>query len=229
MSIDQKRLQEKVDEYRDQFALYVEFARFLKQVLEKASKKLMPYSVVETRAKTLASFAEKVVRKQEKYERDSSYDITDRCGGRFVTQTEQEKSLVCEYIRKHFDIDEANTVDKASDLKVDQFGYLAVHFVVQIPDGVDQLEGVPVPKGIRAGSAGFKAEIQVKTLLEHAWAAPLHDRLYKAPIQTPATIKRDAAGLMALIESADERIGHAAEQVDSFLGHYATYMKPAEL
>ena len=137
--------------------------------------------------------------------------------------------MVCTYIRKHFDIDEANTLDKASSLKEDQFGYLAVHFVVQIRDGVKEMEGVSVPDGVSVGNGGFKAEIQVKTLLEHAWAMPLHDRLYKAAIQTPATIKRDAAGLMAIVEAADARIAHLAEQVDSFLGCYAAYLKPAKL
>ena len=203
---------------------------FLEQVLRRACKRMMPYAVVEARVKEMPSFAEKIVRKQEKYHRDpNTYDITDRCGARVVTQTAREKEMVCQYIRTHFLVDKANSLDKRSELKDDQFGYLAVHYVVQIHDGVRRMEGVTLSREVPVGPKGLKAEIQVKTLLEHAWANPLHDRLYKAALKLPPPVRRDAAGLMALIEDADGRINRLADQVDSYLGQYAAYLAPDEL
>jgi ppGpp synthetase/RelA/SpoT-type nucleotidyltranferase len=78
-----------------------------------------------------------------------------------------------------------------------------MHFVIQIPERVLELEGVPVPKHVRTGEEGFKAEVQVRTMLEHVWATTLHDRLYKAGIQVPAALKREAASLAATVEKAD--------------------------
>jgi mutator protein MutT len=229
MMIDQKLLQDKVSKYEKEHLAYKAYADFLKAVLANACKRMMPYAIIEARPKEIASFAEKVVRKQEKYHRDPGYDITDRCGARVVTQTTREKDMVCEYIRKHFLIDEANSIDKKSELKDDQFGYLGMHYVVQIKEGVREMEGIPVDEAVLTGAKGFKAEIQVKTMLEHAWANPLHDRLYKVALKVRPAMKRDAAGLMALIEDADARIGRLADQVDSFLGHYAAFLRPDEL
>lgn len=229
MEIDQGLLRKKVGQYKKQRRAYESYARFLKAVLKNACRQMMPYALVESRAKTLGSFAEKVVRKQEKFIQDPQYDLTDRCGARIVVQTAAEKRLACDYIRKHFLIDEANSCDKRTELKDDQFGYLGFHYIVQIKDGVSQMEGVAVPAKVPVGPNGFKAEIQVKTLLEHAWANPLHDRLYKVSIKVRSPMKRDAAGLMALLEEADGRIDRLTGQVDSLVGQYAAFLRPEEL
>lgn len=229
MTIDQPLLKQKVSEYKRQYPAYKAYAEFLKIVLGQACQRLFPYAIVEARPKAIASFAEKIVRKQEKFHRDPAYDLTDRCGARVITQTAQEKEHICDYIRKNFIIDQANTVDVKTRLKEDQFGYLSVHYVVQLPANATHKLGTPVPKGVLTGENGFKAEIQVRTLLEHAWANPLHDRLYKVAIQTPPAIRREAAGLAAHLEVADDCLGRVAAEIDSFLGHYAAYIEPDAL
>ena len=57
-----------ISEYEDQQPAYKAFATFIREVLATAAGKLMPYAVVEARAKDMASFAEKVVRKRKKYQ-----------------------------------------------------------------------------------------------------------------------------------------------------------------
>ncbi len=227
--IDHAFVEKKVNEYTSQLSAYKAYADFLAVVLKKAAKRMMPYCIVESRPKTIASFAEKVVRKQWKFQNIPGYDITDRCGARVVTQTAQEKAMLCEYIVKNLLLDPENSLDLKSQLGEREFGYLAVHYVVQIPDGIKELEGVPVPPRVLKGSKGFKAEIQVKTLLEHAWANPLHDRLYKVQITPPHELKREAAGLAATLEHADERLMTVAGDIDSYLGHYAAYMDQQRL
>ena len=80
MKINKERLRQKVGEYQKTFPHYCRYANFLNQVLKRACARFMPYAIVEARPKAIASFAEKIVRKQDKYDRDSNYDITDRCG-----------------------------------------------------------------------------------------------------------------------------------------------------
>jgi ppGpp synthetase/RelA/SpoT-type nucleotidyltranferase len=224
MEIDQALLKTKMDEYAAQYDAYKDYAGFLKAVLASAVKRLAPGSFVEARPKSKASFAEKVVRKQWKFKSNPNYDITDRCAARVSSQNPQDKQLLCDYIRNMFDVDEENSLDKRSELKTDQFGYLSVHYVVQIKDTDAQMEGIPVPKLVKTGRDGFKAEIQVRTLLEHAWANALHDRLYKVSIRVPTALQRDAAGLAATIEATDMRLLRLTQSIDNYLGHYAAYL-----
>lgn len=229
MDINHELVNEKVTEYESQHPAYAAYADFLRTVLARACKRLMPYVIVESRPKTIASFAEKIVRKQWKFENIPGYDITDRCGARVITQTAEEKALACAYVEKHFLIDRDNSLDQKTQHGEREFGYLAVHYVVQIPGSAKEMEGQPVPATVQTGPDGFKAEVQVKTLLEHAWANPLHDRLYKVQITPPRQIKREAASLAATLEHSDERLGSVADDVDAFLGHYAAYMAPDKL
>lgn len=71
-----------------------------------------------------------------------------------------------------FNIDEKNSLDKKILLASDQIGYRSVHFVCDLGA---QRSGLPEFKDL----GGLKFEIQVRTLLQHAWAELAHDRNYK--------------------------------------------------
>jgi len=223
MAADSKLLKTKMEEYASEYPAYKAYADFLKAALTSACRRLAPFSIVEARPKSKASYAEKVVRKQEKF-KDPTYQITDRCGVRVIAQTSHEREFVCDYIRRNFDVDEKNSLDVRSRLKEDEFGYLSVHYVVQIKSADTELEGVPVPPSVKTGPEGFRAEIQVRTLLEHAWANTLHDRMYKVSIRMPSPLKREAAELAATMEEADTRFSHLSQTVDAFLGSHSTYL-----
>ncbi|MNJ50543.1 GTP pyrophosphokinase YwaC [compost metagenome] len=55
------------------------------------------------------------------------------------------------------------------------------------------------------GLDGLKAEIQIRTMLMHAWAAISHKLLYKKEDDAPTQVKRQLNRLSALIELADEQ------------------------
>jgi len=225
MNIDTTLLNEKVNAYGGEVKSYYAYADLLKNAFERACCRLAIEAVVQSRAKSLPSFAEKVVRKQAKFLADPSYHFTDLCGTRIITQTTTDKTLLCDYLRLRFTIDKANSVDVKSRLKDEAFGYLSMHFVIQIPEGVLELEGLPIPPGVRTGKDGFKAEVQVRTMLEHVWAATLHDRLYKAGIQVPAALKREAASLAATVEKADQRFLSLTQTLDAYVGQYCADLK----
>ena len=71
-----------------------------------------------------------------------------------------------------FNIDEKNSLDKKILLASDQIGYRSVHFVCDLGA---QRSGLPEFKDL----GGLKFEIQVRTVLQHAWAELAHDRNYK--------------------------------------------------
>src|ERR1019366_7282591 len=100
-------------------------------------RQLAPLAIVNARVKSLASFADKILRKRPLYvdpkdpqPPDPLVRMTDLCGGRVITQTADEVVAVCAWIKQAFDIDWANSEDASQRLKPTEFGYRSVHYIV---------------------------------------------------------------------------------------------------
>ncbi|WP_274539496.1 (p)ppGpp synthetase [Escherichia coli] len=76
------------------------------------------------------------------------------------------------------------------------FDYQSVHYVVKNLESIE-IENISIP-------VGTPCEIQVRTLLQHAYAEVSHDSVYKCKAQPSAEIKRRMARTIALMESTDE-------------------------
>ena len=202
---------------------YRVYADTLKAILKQACVLFSPQAIVEVREKSIASFAEKAIRKAHKYD-DSVRQLTDLCGGRVILHTLDEMNAICRFVREQFVIDEANSVDAGSRLKETEFGYRSIHYVVQIQK--QEILGVPVPLDTIGNR---KAEIQVRTVAQHAWAAITHDRLYKGGFVVPNRLKRLAHRTAALLEEADEALDEFETELQSFLGNYTAYLTPEQL
>src|SRR5437764_4699671 len=104
-------LSDQVKTYAEQERpIYEKYADFVRRVLRKACNIAAPTASVEARSKTVASFAEKTIRKRVKYD-DPVHQLTDLCGVRVITDTQEEVERICQFVRKHFKIDEANSDD----------------------------------------------------------------------------------------------------------------------
>jgi ppGpp synthetase/RelA/SpoT-type nucleotidyltranferase len=209
-------------QYKTEFPVYQIYARTLEQVLKTVCQSYAPLGIVQARAKTLSSFAEKMARKAALYMAPGRKP-TDLCGARVITETQAEVEKVSEAIRTLFVIDEDNSVDVRTRLRASEFGYLSVHYVVQLRG--TEILGIAIPSEIR----DRKAEIQVRTLLQHAWASISHDRVYKSSFQVPPHLGRDLARVAAFLEEADARFGSCVSALDSYKLHYGAYMDAKRL
>lgn len=149
--------------------------------------------VVESRTKTTDSFIRKIGAGQ-KYS-DPLAQIKDVCGIRIITYYQDDISCVEKILRREFDVDDENTLVHSS-LEA-EFGYKSAHYVIRIKD--NRL-GLPEWSGF----GGFVAEVQVRTVLQHAWAAISHKLQYKKEEDAPAELKRKLSRLSALFEIADD-------------------------
>src|SRR5262249_3155148 len=151
------------------------------------------------RPKSLASFSEKAIRKKNKYSNPVE-QLTDVVGGRVITYTQAAANKVRGQIedldRKELFIDWDNSLDTAIRLKPEEFGYKAMHYIVQLQP--PKVLGVNVPCWL----ASYKVEIQVCTLMQHVWAAIGHDRIYKTTLKISDALKRRLSAISALIETA---------------------------
>jgi putative GTP pyrophosphokinase len=148
---------------------------------------------VETRVKDEKSFLDKVLRKSY----DSPFDeVEDIAGVRVICYYNEDLTVIDEIIKNQFVV--TSYSNKSQELDEDQFGYASNHYVVEL--NKDWLKA-PNYRGLE----GLKVEIQVRTILMHAWAAISHKLLYKKNEDVPKEFKRKLNRLSALIELADEQ------------------------
>ncbi len=227
-----KWLKRQVEEYTNLYPNYVLFAENLEVLLNKASKDLAPLAIVQTRAKGINNFADKCMRKRNDIE-DPVNEFTDLCGGRVIVHTAEQVEAVSNFIKDHFIIDLKNTVDVRERLKPTEFGYRSVHYIISFKKGVfpnDEID-MEVPSILYKNKdfPNCRAEIQVRTILEHAWADIAHELFYKSPFPVPAKWEREFAGVAAMLEGVDKTFSRVKEGLSAYASSYGAYMSKLEM
>lgn len=190
-----------VAEYQKIRPLYEAFAGIIQSILREAlSEANIKVSSIEPRAKSLESLERKAATPSTEDPEKPKYldplsQITDLAGARVITFFPKTVKEVDSILNDQFDIREKS--DKSTTLEQeDRFGYQSIHYLVSL--GQDRLS---LPEYIRY--KGLIAEIQVRTVLQHAWAEIEHDIQYKSLEVAPVAIRRRFMALAGLLEIAD--------------------------
>ena len=174
-----------LDEYREALPT---LQKMQEDVMERLHKALehnkLAVTTVESRVKTEQSLAGKLALKGAKYTTLS--DITDLVGARIVTYYTDDVDRIAALAEQLFEIDWNNSVDKRRLHQLDSFGYNSLHYICRIP-GYD-----------------FRFELQLRTTLQHAWAAINHDTGYKSGVEIPREYMRRMNRLAGMLEMADD-------------------------
>jgi putative GTP pyrophosphokinase len=195
-------------EYDKKQDLYGEFtATIEKLLLDLLNRYQIRVLSVTSRIKTRESLENKINIESRKYLNLDK--VTDICGLRIITYYPDEIDSVCSLITNEFYIDLKNSVDKRALLDPDRFGYLSVHYIVKLNN--DRLHLTEYRK-----FADFKAEIQVRSILQHAWAEIEHDLGYKKKNAIPAPIRRRFSRLAGLLELADNEFVHIRNELSDY-------------
>jgi ppGpp synthetase/RelA/SpoT-type nucleotidyltranferase len=147
---------------------------------------------VDARVKDRKSLEEKITRKGDGYYQNL-LDITDLVGVRVVVQFEDEARAVGELLRKELVIDAENSIDKSDLLGPSVFGYRTIQLIASLPGNEHRFEGV-------------KGEVQVRSLLQHAWAAADHKLVYKSALPLSDPLKRRLSAVAAVLELMDQEL-----------------------
>jgi putative GTP pyrophosphokinase len=150
------------------------------------------YQSVQARVKTKRKLKEKYLDETKNYQRLD--DITDLAGLRIVTYYDNDIDPVADVIRREFDIDPKNSVDKR-DTDPDRFGYRGLNYVCRHLD--KRTSDVEYKR-----FAGVCCEIQIASILSHAWSEIEHE-WYDLKEAYPNHIKRKFSQLAALLELAE--------------------------
>lgn len=230
-----EQLARQIAAYESELPNYKTYAAALRHVLEDTCRRAFPEATVQAREKSVTSFAEKAVRKFDKYP-EAARDFNDLCGARIIVQTLDQVRAVRQFLEASFKILEAD--EKGLSLGEDKFGYRDMHYIVQLPakPGVKEY----APDEAKAAELGFRpeeiaaitnkrAEIQVRTWVQHAWADTLHDRMYKTNLKYPAEFRRTGALLAAIMEDGDRAFNRLAGDIDGMLANFNAYAPEEEV
>lgn len=193
--------------YDNNKMLYERFSKEVEEIITKILKsKNIPYQSVSHRVKEKESYLNKC--KSEKYT-DPIKQITDVSGIRIIAYTNQDVSNICEILKDEFIIDEGNSGNKAEMLDTDKVGYLSVHYILQLNEKRLGLSEYKLYDNL-------KCEVQVRTLLQHAWAEIEHDRDYKFAGVLPKDIKRRFYLVAGVLELMDNEFDKLSTEIDEY-------------
>ena len=185
-----------IDDFDDKYQSYVKLKEIAVAAVDKILKgNSIEVTASEARVKGRDSLMGKLVRKGHLY--TSIYDITDLVGLRIITLFNDDVDRVAAFIAKTFDVDWSHSTDKRKMHSMDSFGYNSLHYICRLPLSMCEAHGCPELHDIRF-------EIQMRSTLQHAWAAMEHDLGYKSDIETPPEYMRMFNRLASLLELADE-------------------------
>ncbi len=164
------------------------------------------YLAIASRTKSLDEIREKIKRKQYK---EPKTQLTDISGIRIILYFESDVLRVSELVERSFSVDRENSRNKNDLLAVNQIGYRSVHYVCDLGPLRSEIPEYNLFRNLRF-------EIQIRTVLQHAWAEISHDRNYKFSSTLPKSIERELFLYSGMLEIADKGFDKLAREIDDY-------------
>jgi putative GTP pyrophosphokinase len=195
-----------MSEFDDQRHLYLRYVQIIQRLfVGLLADHGMSVHAIEGRVKSRESLMSKIMRNEGRFQRLK--DIDDVAGVRIITYFEDDVHNVADILRQGFSVME--TEDKKRSLRPNVFGYLSLHVVVRLPP---QLLDDPA----NAGLGDLKVEVQIRSMLQHAWAEIEHDLGYKTVVQIPDEHRRLFSMLSGLLELADTQFNKLKHDLSTY-------------
>lgn len=194
------------DSIRKNYEAYTEyFATIMESIISilKEKVKLSTQPTYKYRVKSFNSYYKKLLRvkPEEAKTTDSFIYLTDMMGIRMICAFLEDINFGLDQIKKIFDIKEVEV--KGAEKKFSEFGYESIHVLIKIPDECKPELTGPF-ENLKPISEEIVCEIQIRTILQDAWAEVEHELIYKtefSPFDAP--LRRKLASINASLSLAD--------------------------
>jgi ppGpp synthetase/RelA/SpoT-type nucleotidyltranferase len=203
-----------LDWYADVFPGLQEIARQLEVFLtDRLRDENIFIHAVTARAKSPESVAAKLLLKSYK---DPRTDMTDQIGARVIVYHANDVDRAARVVRSVMEVMEEKSSDKRLALDLREFGYRSFHLIGPVAEKLRSTSGIR-----SLGERTF--EVQVRSLLEHAWAEIEHETVYKAGGEMPPTLTRRFAAIAGVLELLEQEFFSLAkartELITAAVGH----------
>ena len=151
------------------------------------------FSTIKYRVKRFDTYFDKLVKILRHHQKKEAPTITDFLGLRIVCPFLEDLEVIENLIKTIFKVVELER--KGSRLSVREFGYDSVHFLIKI-DPPNRESRLPYTSDV--------CEVQLRTILQDAWAEVEHELIYKSDITLPIkSVRRKLASLNATLALSD--------------------------
>jgi ppGpp synthetase/RelA/SpoT-type nucleotidyltranferase len=168
----------------------------------------IPIHITIARPKPPASLRSKCRRKKYK---NPALQITDILAVRVITYFKDDVDGVSERLRNVLDVSETKSRDTRKELAENQFGYRSMHLVAR-------LRRTEASARSALGRQWF--EVQIRSILDHAWSEIEHEIIYKSGIRYPESVRRRFKALAASLEVLEDAFAALKTERNSLLKKY---------
>lgn len=167
---------------------------------------------IEHRVKMWSSIEQKFMRANNDccrigFSGASLSELSDLVGVRVIVLFKRDIPEVRRIVEDAFTVVDED--DKTLRQTVDQFGYASVHYQVRIPKS---WHSVPTFRAFQE----FQAEIQIRTLAQHMWAAASHELQYKEESSVPDEMRRAIHRISSVLELVDTEFEHLLSEREEY-------------
>ena len=185
------RNNEIIEEYRALLPQYEQIeALALKKIRACVQERHFFIMDVAHRIKSEDSLRGKLERYRDRF--STVLDFTDVLGLRVICYFNEDIDPVAEAMAKLFRVLEIR--DKRVGNNIKEFGYASLHYICALKE-----------EDGNADLCRFRFEIQIRTVLQHAWAEIEHDLGYKSEFTLSSPIRRNFSMMAGLLEIADNQ------------------------
>ena len=200
------------DWYQTQLSRYEDRAVQLESfVRDQLTDKAYDLHIVSARAKSADSLRQKLLRKDYT---DPQRQMTDLVGVRVITYYAEQVDAIATRLREGMTVDEGNSLDKRQEL-IDRFrfGYRSVHIVGKL--------NTRHKRDRQYTDLHDQAfEVQVRSVLDHAWAEVEHELVYKSGATFPIEYQRRFAAVAGAFEILEREFLSLKASSDNLVDDY---------
>lgn len=181
------------DIYDELYPVYEEILQSLHQQIRQLLEANGNFFTIKGRVKRFDTYFDKLIKISRHEHVSDTAAVTDILGLRIVCPFLEDLKMVENLIKTQFKVVEMDR--KGSRYSIGEFGYDSVHFLIRI-DPIYRRRDLPYTSGV--------CEVQLRTILQDAWAEVEHELIYKSDINLPnESIRRKLASLNATLTLSD--------------------------
>ncbi len=198
-------------EYKKVRPHYKHLAEEVERIVKTSLRQIKVYEI-QSRAKDISNFVKKACKTKKENEFLPKYEtplkeISDMAGVRVIAYFPKTLKSIEKQIYGYLDVLERVDIGEER-FKQGELAYQSIHFLVKLPES---RKGLPENDDI----SDLVCEIQIRTILQHAWAEMEHDIQYKSTKEIPDGIRRRFLALAGMIEIADREFQAIQDEDES--------------